>query len=146
MAFATATSLRISVSDERAAGEHGFTMISITSVFKTSGIQDTFCRFMSFLPFAPCNRREELTQLTVIHEKRAETSDELADSDDKLQSAEPSSEKSSVGDVVKNVEKKWVKIVEIVVPIAVGLPLLIIIGICCFVGCAGRKFRRQNKV
>ena len=121
-----------------------------TQYFQTSGIRDTFSRFLSFLFPTPWARQEpssqEITRLTLIHQKRAEANDELAESSDKLQSAEPSTEKSSVGDVVKSVEKKWVKIVEIVVPIAVGLPLLIIIGICCFLGCAGRKFRRQEKV
>jgi len=90
----------------------------------------------------------ERTRFDLIHQKRAETNAEHADNADPLQTlqgAKPEIVKSGIGNAVKSVEKHWVKIVEIVVPIAVGLPILILIGICCFVGCTGRKLRRQNK-
>lgn len=91
----------------------------------------------------------ERTRFDLIHQKRAETNAENANNADTLQNlqgAKPEIVKSGIGNAVKSVEKHWVKIVEIVVPIAVGLPILILIGICCFVGCTGRKLRRQNKV
>lgn len=58
----------------------------------------------------------------------------------------PAQDKSGIGNVVNTVKKKWVKIVEIVVPIAVGIPLLIIaliLCVCCGVGCKGRRERRR---
>jgi len=57
----------------------------------------------------------------------------------------PPTEEKSVGSVVKSVEKKWVKIVEIVVPIAVGIPLLIIIGVSIVLCCKCCSERRRMK-
>jgi len=57
----------------------------------------------------------------------------------------PTTEEKSVGSVVKTVEKKWVKIVEIVVPIAVGIPLLIIIGVSIVLCCKCCSERRRMK-
>jgi len=61
-----------------------------------------------------------------------------------LETPKPATEEKSVGSVVKSVEKKWVKIVEIVVPIAVGLPLLIIIGLSCIFCCKVCRDRRAR--
>jgi hypothetical protein len=55
-------------------------------------------------------------------------------------------EKWNVGNVIKPIEQKWAKIIEIVVPVAVGIPLLIILGVICFCCCQCCAARRRNEI
>jgi len=150
MVFASAFQVNEQKSPSNTMSTPGTAALFRVPLFKVSDIQEALNRLFSFRISAPCPSRnidsQEVTRFVLIHQKRADSNSDGPNSENDLQPDIPSSQKSSIGDTVKKVEKKWVKIVEIVVPIAVGLPLLIVLGIGCFLCCTGCKHRRQNKV
>lgn len=121
---------------------------------KLSSLRNPFSHLLPISISIPCfphkPKPQDFDRFVLIHQKRAEAAGTSEVPEQKstngLQSSDSNGEKSSIGDTVKTVEKKWVKIVEIVVPIAVGLPLLIILGVCGFICCTGCRKRRQNRV
>jgi len=126
--------------------------LSTFASLKISSLLNSFSHMLPISISMPCSPHKPKPQdrFVLINQKRAEAvgTSEVPEqkSTNGLQSSDSNGEKSSIGDTVKTVEKKWVKIVEIVVPIAVGLPLLIILGVCGFICCTGCRKRRQNKV
>jgi len=149
MVIAAAFQVNERVSPSNTASTPSSGKLFSASLLKVSDIQKTLNRFLSYRISSPCPSRsihsQEAIRFALIHQKRTDSNVEDSNPESELPSGKPNTQKSSVGDTVKKVEKKWVKIVEIVVPIAVGIPLLIILGIGCFLCCAGCKHRRQNK-
>jgi len=117
----------------------------VDKVSKRSDVLDTFTPPIPLpraLSASDITVPNELKRFLLVHRRQHEESTDTVNPD--LQSG-TTVEKSGVGDTIKKVEKKWVKIVEIAVPIAVGIPLLIILGITCFLCCSACKARRSNK-
>jgi len=91
-------------------------------------------------------KREELSSSTPSSSPEPENLPEPELESNLTSTSIPTEQKSSIGDTVKKVEKTWVKIVEIVVPIVVGLLLLLILSVTCCVCYASRRAKREMKV
>jgi len=90
-------------------------------------------------------KTRELNRFDLIYRRQSSSSTpSVPDQMKSVVQADKPVEKSGIGNTIKKVEKKWVKIIEIVIPIAVGIPVLIIIGITCFLCCSCCRLTRQK--